>query len=256
MIISLEENPNELKALIKIIYDMNQDIKNVYQSKSFYNWENGVIISYNQTQMPQYVETTINYNKAQSKLDLDKILGDKNFTIYSKMLFDFYKNYKSNIIAIDIESNNYIEFVTNLKGTSLKFMYQDNCHNNYLKKISELKGCEDSIPTIFKLDEDNNVKIQEFNNEVFSIVFDFDTGRCNVYKESDRVNLNNYLKIILNKKFMVGLKNKVLKTKSNISTIDNHIFTTSVDNLYILESTVINENYNSKQINIIVDIEE
>lgn len=251
-------NEKTVKRITKIIYDINQIVKNIYKSDEDYFYLKGKLISASSIQLPQYVICDI-------KKDKDELVNEffKNsiFSINGKKLFDFIdkdedKKYNK-INYIEVNGNSDIIFKKN-KGNEIRFSFKDK-EKFFLKKFrsynENIKNNFNKL--IFSQNLDNKYidNIIENSNSIFRFIFNLDDQ--NIIIDNDRNNDKdrnmNYLEITLSKKFILGLKIKKLKKGNKYSETKVNIYKFN-DNksLFLVEFIVNNDLCYIKQYYIIV----
>lgn len=224
----------------KFINDMNQYMKNIYGSEPFYNYENGLMISNSQNQVTSYITATPIFTKKNQHLD--EILKHVNFTIEGSAYYSFYKEYKKNITEVIIEPN-YIRFLTNLPLVELIFHKVN--EGNVAFKDSRM---EESFGQ-FALSESQVKQIIEFGNTPFVIYLDFEKGVPTINEEPN----DNFLQLVFNKKFLVGLK----ATKTFTSDIYIEVYDFDSDkNLYLMEIVVVSKDIKVRHYMVVTDVVE
>jgi hypothetical protein len=224
----------------KFVNDMNQYMKNIYGSEPFYNFENGLMISNSPNQVTSYITATPIFTKKNQSLD--EILKHVNFTIEGSTYYSFYKEYKKNITEVIIEPN-YIKFITNLPLVEL-VIPKINEGNKPFKdsRLEETFGN-------FGLSESQVKEIVELGNSPFTIYLDFGNEEVSINNQPE----DNYLQLVFNKKFLVGLKS--LKNFTSSVSIEVYDFD-SEKNLYLMEIVVVSKDIKVRHYMVVTDVIE
>jgi hypothetical protein len=219
---------------------MNQYMKNIYGSESFYNYENGLMISNSPNQVTSYVTATPIFTKKNQHID--EILKHVNFTIEGSAYYSFFKEYKKNITEVIIESN-YIRFITNLPLVEIVFPKINS--GNIPFKDSRL---EETFGN-FTLSEPQVKEIVALGNSPFTIYLDFEKEIPVINQQPE----DNFLQLVFNKKFLVGLK----ATKTFTSGIQIGVYDyDSEKSLYLMEITVISKDIKVRHYMVVTDVVE
>lgn len=231
---------NVVKDFCKIINDMNQIMKNIYGNSGLYNFEYGTMISNCPDQVTPYVSAKPVYTKKLAYIE--EYINNVSFTIHGKEFFSFFKEYKNNITEVFI-GDNYIKFITNLPLVELVFL-KDN-HNS--KPYEE--PTKDRLLGEFELLEDDVQELIEANDKAVSIFLNFDVNKPIINVQP----ADNYLRVIFNKKFLVGLKS----TKTFTSDVKLTVYDLYADSgIFIIKIDVVSKNMIVEQYMAVTDVEE
>jgi hypothetical protein len=231
------DTEEQIKLMVKFLQDVNQYVKNIYNTDGFYNYENGLIICNGKKQVTPYIVVEPIYTKKNSVLE--EMIKSSSFTIIGDEFFQFHKNYKNNINKIIID-NGAIKFETDLPLVELQFNKINANNKLFSTDEYELLGN-------FELPEEHTSVIVDSGNNPFNLYLDFESGKATINKEPS----DSYLQIIFNKKFVVGFKS----TKTFTSSIKANVYDYDSDNnLYLVELIIISKDIVTKQYMVITDI--
>ncbi|AST99838.1 hypothetical protein PBI_PBS1_16 [Bacillus phage PBS1] len=231
---------NEVKEFCKLLNDLNQYMKKVHNSREHYNYINGVIIANGHEQLTPYITAYPVYSKKNAFLE--DIINNCRFSIRGSDYYAFFKEYKNNITEVRID-NNYIEFNTDVPLVEQKYEFIDDSNRFKIENYKLLGE--------FQLNSDQTEVIKEYKNSPFSIYFYPNTGNCTIDEKLE--DDDSYIRIIYNKKFLVGFKG----TKTSKQDIYFKLYDYNSDeNLYIIEIIVPSNNIEVKQYILITDIAE
>lgn len=214
----------EIKNIIKILYDINQIYKNIYQSRDYYIIDNGLVYSCNKEQFPQIVLSNI----LNIKTDF---FDNKKFLIKSKEFFDFDpKKINKTTREIEINKIEYDEDTYNInfirEPIKLKFEFNDNYNmekelDHYINIIDK-NFEESSIQFNFNKGVLYNIKKIDKNNPH---ILELNYKDKKVYLKDNDNNINGY-KFLINDKFIIGndSKEKKDKEKNIIDIIENEAY--------------------------------
>lgn len=215
----------EIKNIVKILYDINQIYKNIYQSKEYYIINDGLIYSCNKEQFPQIVLSTILKDKIKTNF-----FDNKKFIIKSKDFYDYDpKKINKSTKEIDInkieydEKNYSINFIRQF--SNLKFDFEDvynleNEYNHYIDIICD-NFEEEFDKFIFNKSVLYNIKKVKKN---LPHILELNSNDKKVYLKDDEE--TKEYKFLINDKFIIGndSKDKKDKDKNIIDIIENEAY--------------------------------
>lgn len=231
----LIDNIDEVAYFCKVLNEINQYFKNIYELEAWFHIEKENI-AYNHKQFPSLVKNSFHnykYNKKNKEIveNVISYFDSTIFMIIPKEFFDFYKNFKKNINCINIENNKYIEIKT--IGSTLRFDYNEKMLKKKDLEIGDL---------IFHFDcrQELSKEMLDYNNDPFNLILNFDKDEVYIENNWDKIkNIeDSFLVVNMNKKFIPNLKYSFKKLKrglvpNNLSKISINVYDTSKDYIII-----------------------
>lgn len=237
----------QVKQFVKIIYDINQDFKNIYNSEGYYIWKKGEILSYSRFQFPQFVRATINYN---SKNKIFKDIIDKlTFKIEGSVFFKFYSTNKTKLTNIIIHNDECIEIIS--EDEKLVLTNDNEISENISSFLSKIEKIKLEKVGDIELKEENCIDMINSNNTNFNMLLDLESSSCHIINRFRGIDSSSFLRIITNKKFLIGLKNK----KNDISSGNITIYDLDMEqeDIYLVNVNINNKLYNCEQYLVVID---
>jgi len=231
----------EAISFLNVIYDINQEFKNVPESDSIYLFKKNQVKSYNEDQLGGYTGTLLKNKKQSEYVDL---LKDHNVELFmnGKEFFQFCKAYKKNITSIEYADQQLI-IGTNLPDVFFKTLDYStsidyvNKSNAYFKRINSLRKnrCIESF-TNFNLSFEDYTEHIKDKKVVVTIYFNLDSNEILFNKED--LDSKNYLPFKFNEKYFM----KVDKNTECSFSLD-----LLKSRFYILEFHLVNPKHDIKQ---------
>lgn len=253
----------DFKKVIKVFYDVNQIMKNLYKNETSFSPIYNMSINKGFINFYYYDEESLpiflNFKMSNDINKLFSFLKDTSVrvTIDGLDFFKFLKDCKSNITSIEINKDNIIfkgkklikENETFVESTYELTLDEDSFNKNssYLTKEKELLKPE-LLAEFIPMSEKVIKKIYN-TKQLVPVILDIDSSE--ICLEEDFINEGSYLKIYLNKKFINGLFYKVStkQTKKDpepiITTkypeINVKIYITEREDIYLIIISVNND---------------
>lgn len=253
----------DFKKVIKVFYDVNQIMKNLYKNETSFSPIYNMSINKGFINFYYYDEESLpiflNFKMSNDINKLFSFLKDTSVrvTIDGLDFFKFLKDCKSNITSIEINKDNIIfkgkklikENETFVETTYELTLDEDSFNKNssYLTKEKELLKPE-LLAEFIPMNEKVIKKIYN-TKQLVPVILDIDSSE--ICLEEDFINEGSYLKIYLNKKFINGLFYKVStkQTKKDpepiITTkypeINVKIYITEREDIYLIIISVNND---------------
>jgi len=197
----------KVNTFIKKLYDLNQIMKSIYkdetnfspkyiltESKALYTDEDAI---------PEIVEYIFD----------EKFDGEFNVIIDSKDLYDFLKDFKKEIVKIEIEETSIK--IYNETGI-IKSIYNDKVISyNIMDKYNKYNNTYNNEEYILKTDipEDMILYIKENNKNLIECIIDADNESVHIKDSVDISKIESYITFFINSKFINGLSYKIKHLK-------------------------------------------
>lgn len=242
-------DPNEIKEICREIFEINQLFKRIYNTDGFFTFEDGVFISYNKTQFPQYVTAVLNEG-----IKTDFFEG-KTFTINCKELFDY--NPKELVKTTKEPTIKEIRYESDTKTITfdrrynkLSFEYKEIDIIDIKNKINKF----DDFIGEYTFDEDL-LKYFKETNKATEVIIPIDDSIIYRKDDVDVGEEDNYLSFLISNKFIIGNSSKMSKGELVFNDCRLELYgSNEIQNVYLIK-LIFNEKYiDIEQFFILVDI--
>lgn len=248
---------NDAKKIAKMIEDICKEYRKIFQCDGEIVFSNGETFLYNPENFPSLVRITFKetefptnkkLTKAQSeKQRIETLFKSLTFNVDIKKFSEFFKIHKKdvNLIEIDEDSirfyiNEDLVFINKNKEIEINPMYIENYENQFSFNSEDFEF--DIVSSLL-----NN---PNFSNRIF-----LNLDEMKVQNELDLDNVENYFEFMINKKFLIDIK-ETSKEKSVINNISLYLTELSESNdIYLITVEIEKSNYKYLNYYIVIDIE-
>ncbi|ALN97884.1 hypothetical protein Bp8pS_205 [Bacillus phage vB_BpuM-BpSp] len=203
------DDPKEVKEFCLYLNKVNDTVKNInIEENGLYYIKDNKVRCISNNQYSKYVYFEVNEHKNKK---INEIFGELNTEIYGSRLYGFFNSYRQNVNKVAITPNE-ILFETDIPLVDFKI--HNKLNESFFKDtIWDYLGEEKEILATYHFKEEQSIEMFNYGNKPFSIYFEFDSESIEkkVFINDLPKDIESYLQVIFNKKFISGLKSKTSK---------------------------------------------
>jgi hypothetical protein len=238
----------EAVVFCKFLHDLNQIIKTVDKSEDVYFFNKGSFMVNGKKQLFPYINVLPKYTKKNEFIE--ERIADLVFPIDGQKFFNFQKDYKKDVTEVEIDHCSII-----IRTSIPLAEYEEKLDIGDRKPFT--MGSDTGIGS-FSLSEEQIDQVIDAGNSPVNICMDFGTNEILINEKPENDD-DGFLEIILNQKFLTGLKKKQ-RTKNKVKyfifpevSVYPHDFKSEQD-VYAVNIVISTAEYEIDQWTVITDI--